>query len=102
MDKLRYTHISRTMSEINEEVQRIKEADITGIATATIMCFCEWLCGLTDIPVSSGINLAKFAAESLEKGVPVEDVGDFIGKKLKEMVLAEIAKRGSGHSGYTN
>ena len=100
--KLRYTHISRSMSEINEEVKRVCEADCIGLTEATLICFCDWLCGLTDISLSQSVGLAKFAAESLQKGVPVEDVGEFVGQKLRNMVTEEMIKKGSGSSGYNN
>jgi hypothetical protein len=87
------------MSEINEEVAKISEAglkdDLSSLLTEnSVKAFCDWLCGLTDISLSSGMELAKFAVESMQKGVPEEDVNEFLGGKLKDMIIEDLKKIG--------
>jgi hypothetical protein len=89
MSKLKYLHISRTMSEINEEMEKINlqvENDNDMIAFTTIITFCDWLCGVSDMTMSSLLALAKCGENALKKGVPPQDVNSFIIDKINKIV----------------
>jgi len=97
MSKLKYLRISRTMSEINEEVEKIN-LQVEGInvadmiAATTVMTFCDWLCGLSDMTMSSLLALAKCGENALKKGVPPQDVNSFVLDKINKMYLKSEIK----------
>lgn len=97
MNELRYKSIQRTMSEINEELDKVseicKDAEIGGLVDSTVRMFCDWLCGLSNVKLSEGCVLSKFAIESILKGVPPEDIGEFIMRKLTEMISKDLKER---------
>ncbi len=94
---MEYTKISRTMSEINEEVKKISqftgESPLGLLTESTVFAFCDWLCGKTDIPLSSAVSLATFASKAIEQGVPFEDVGEFVGNKLECLLKEDMEKK---------
>ncbi len=92
-----YTKIFRTMSEINEEVEKIHsytgDTAIGLLTESTIYAFCDWLCGKTDLPLSSAVSLASFATKAMEKGVPLDDVAEFVGSKLDVLIKEDMEKK---------
>lgn len=88
MPPLLYKHISRTMSEINEEMEKVSSQveTIEDLEQVSLLRgFCSWLCGLTDVTVSEVLAIQKGGIEALKKGVPFEDVNDFFLGKLSKL-----------------